>query len=81
MDLNDQRRIERVEATLQAQVWLGEDESKEEASTLEEVLQERDDSRGVTMPLKDRDPDDLYWEREHLKGIMRSLEDLSAQPS
>ncbi len=81
MDLNDQRRIERVEATLQAQVWLGEDESKEEASTLEEVLQERDDFRVLTMPLQDRDPDDLYWEREHLKGIMRSLEDLSAQPS
>jgi hypothetical protein len=76
------RRIERVEATLQAHEWIGPDLTEEDIPSLAEIIEEGDDdTEVVTTLLKDRSPDDLSWEREHLKGMMRCLEDLSGQPS
>jgi ERCC4-related helicase len=74
------RRIERVEATLQAQGGV----SPEELETLdaEDFLEEGEgDAEVVKAILKDRTPEDLVWEREHLKGMMKNLRDLSVQSS
>lgn len=75
------RRIERVEATLEAQEGIGAEES-EELPALEEIAEEGDDDSAVVSTLlKAREPDDLIWERDHLKGMMRNLEDLTGQSS
>jgi hypothetical protein len=75
------RRIERVEATLSAHEAVGGEEL-EDLSALEEMTEEGDDDIAVVSTLlKDRTPEDLIWERNHLKGMLRSLEDLTGQSS
>ncbi len=74
------RRIERVEVTLQAHGGA----STEELETLdpEDFLEEGDDDAEVVKTiLKDRTPEDLVWERDHLKGMLKNLRDLSGQSS
>jgi len=74
------RRIERVEATLQFHEGVVHEDM--EGWDAEDLLEEGDDdSEVVKTLLKDRTPEDLLWEREHLKGMLKNLHDLSGQSS
>jgi len=74
------RRMERVEATLQFHEGTALDDP--EGWDAEDLLEEGDDdSEVVKAVLKGRTPEDLLWEREHLKGMLKNLHDLSGQSS
>lgn len=76
------RRLEKVEATLQYQVWVKEESNLDESS-IEELFFEyeyEDDRVGVESLLKNRTQADLAWEREELQKMLRELADLT-EPS
>jgi hypothetical protein len=75
-----QRRLERVEATLAGMALTDAPESDEER--LAEVLEEDEDDRDVAGALsKNRTPEDLQWESLQLRGLRRTLDDLSGPAS
>jgi helicase-like protein/SNF2 domain-containing protein len=74
------RRLERVEATLAGVMLTNTPEN--DAERLTEVLDEDEDDRDVAIALlKNRTPEDLQWEALQLRGLRRTLGDLSGPAS
>ena len=74
------RRLERVEATLAGTAPTDAPESDEER--LAEVMDGDEDDRDVAVALlKHRTPEDLQWECLQLRGLLRTMDDLSGPAS
>lgn len=78
-----QRRLVKVEATLQYQVRLEEESSLDDSSPEELFFgnEYEDDRVGVEFLLKNRTQADLSWEREQLQKMLRELADLTGPSS
>ncbi len=74
------RRAQKVEATLK---HLAEDAEHElDEQTASDLLEDGEgDEAAVGLLLKDRTPDDLTWERDHLKAMLADLGDLTGTAS
>ena len=74
------RRLERVDATMQMQE--AEDRLENEEFDLGDILDEGDDDTEIVRTfLKDRETEDLKWEREQLKSMLNTFSDLSGHSS
>jgi hypothetical protein len=74
------RRLERVEATLAGMLPL--DVPEPEAAGVEALQEEDEDDHAATLThLQQRSPEDLQWECLQLRGLSRTLKDLSGTSS
>jgi ERCC4-related helicase len=74
------RRLERIEATLNA--FEGREAEETCLLDMEDLLEDGDDdSKAVDTLLKGRSPQDLQWEKDHLGGMLRNLRDLTGTSS
>jgi hypothetical protein len=79
-----QNRLDKVEATLRHQSVVGVDESEPGASSLEDLVydgEDEDDLPAAQSLLKNRTPEDLKWERERLRDMLRDMADLTGPSS